>query len=217
MPKAIRIAQNILLGVLALLGVVSLIVAGLAMIAGIKPVAIVSGSMSPTIRTGSLVMVELIPAGEIKVGDIITVERKDIGDQVTHRVVSVEEGENGQYILRMKGDANGSEDPDPYRVATASRYVFQIPLLGFVAGLMRANTLLLVGILAVLLVLGLWGRDKVDVHMPDGEVIEGVSKRQAKKLITEYEANRAAAEAAAAQPPQDLGAARRQLVDANGV
>jgi signal peptidase len=73
-----------------------------------------TGSMEPTIPTGSLAVVHEIPAGEIRVGDIVTVDRP--GQlPVTHRVTSVR-GDGDTRTITLRGDANPVDDAAPYVV-----------------------------------------------------------------------------------------------------
>ena len=66
---------------------------------------VTSGSMSPALERGDLVLMQRIQT-EPAVGDIITLEREEIRLPITHRVVAVtEEG------VRTKGDARGRVDP----------------------------------------------------------------------------------------------------------
>jgi signal peptidase len=65
---------------------------------------IVSGSMSPNINKGDLIMIEYVDTNSIKVGDVITFNYK-IGNQTvpnTHRVIEV--NSNGTFTTH--GDAN---------------------------------------------------------------------------------------------------------------
>lgn len=68
---------------------------------GIHSYCIQSGSMEPTLQTGSLIFT--MQPKHINVGDIITFQKWDI--PVTHRVVGIR---NGMYMT--KGDANSQED-----------------------------------------------------------------------------------------------------------
>lgn len=75
-----------------------------------------TGSMEPTIPTGSLAVVHQIPASEIEVGDVVTVDRA--GElPVTHRVTSVS-GSGATRTITMRGDANPTDDSAPYVVST---------------------------------------------------------------------------------------------------
>ena len=66
---------------------------------------ITTGSMSPTLERGDLVLMQRISIEPVE-GDIIMLEREQYILPVTHRVVSVTEGG-----VRTKGDAMGRVDP----------------------------------------------------------------------------------------------------------
>jgi signal peptidase len=187
MPKAVRVIQNITLGLLALVGAVSLVIVAVTMLTTFKPVAIVSGSMAPTINPGTMVMTELVPAIEIKPGDIVTVDRPDVG-YVTHRVVTNTPIGDGQFELQLKGDANSAQDDTTYQVALVSRYLFQVPFIGYGIQLIQTQPFLMAALVLALLILAMWGRGTVDVHMPDGTVIKNISKGAAKRLTAQYQA-----------------------------
>lgn len=90
-----------------------------------------TGSMSPTIPAGSLSLVQEIPATEIKVGDVVTVDRP-AALPITHRVTSVADGpSNAERIITMKGDANEAEDPFPYTVDTVRIVLGSVPNLAY--------------------------------------------------------------------------------------
>ncbi len=82
---------------------------------------VMSGSMSPALRPGDLVIVK----GEelIDIGDIVTVESGEF--TYTHRVVEKLEGD----MFRLKGDANEEPDPNPVEASQiVGKTVFIIPL-----------------------------------------------------------------------------------------
>jgi signal peptidase len=100
-----------------------------------------TGSMSPTIPAGSLAVVQQIPAADIRVGDVVTVDRPG-RLPITHRVTSVsgsgggddgdggdggDDGGGGERVVTLKGDANPVADPSPYAVSTVRRVVFALP------------------------------------------------------------------------------------------
>jgi signal peptidase len=65
-----------------------------------------SGSMSPTIPTGSLVVYHKVEASQLKVGDIIVFNQpNNPSEKVTHRIFRIQSGPQGKYFL-TKGDAN---------------------------------------------------------------------------------------------------------------
>ena len=71
---------------------------------------IVSPSMAPTIKVNDGVFVRR--HNNFKIGDIITYESIDnaINLPITHRIVSIEETDNGDKVFRTKGDNNGFID-----------------------------------------------------------------------------------------------------------
>jgi signal peptidase I len=98
-----------------------------------KALVVYSGSMEPTIPVGSVVILTPVQAADVKQGDVITFQRPDNKSElVTHRVIAVESGPNGQQWI-TKGDANTTADP--WRVPAAGngwRYYFNIPYIGYV-------------------------------------------------------------------------------------
>lgn len=82
-------------------------------LAGLEVYAVISGSMEPTISTGSLVYVEKVTAEELLANDIIAFNSQIAGGGViTHRVVKVLQDER---CLITKGDANESVDVTPVK------------------------------------------------------------------------------------------------------
>ncbi len=91
--------------------------------------AVTSGSMEPTLSTGSLVIT--FGSDDFKVGDIITLERD--GLSVTHRIV--EEGDD-YYITA--GDKNPTTDSAPVRKEDISGKVFLvIPFMGYLLSYLK--------------------------------------------------------------------------------
>lgn len=75
---------------------------------GIKPVAVLSGSMEDTFMTGDLIFVQKTDTSSLKENDVICYLQD--GQAVTHRIVEVEQGEDGTIFYITKGDANNTED-----------------------------------------------------------------------------------------------------------
>jgi signal peptidase len=95
---------------------------------------VVSGSMSPKIPVGSVVVVKKSEPSSIKVGDIINYKLKsDPSSTVTHRIVAVENGQNS-ISFKTKGDANESEDLDPVTSDQINgKVIFSLPFLGYLS------------------------------------------------------------------------------------
>lgn len=76
----------------------------------IKPIGIASGSMSPTINMGDMVIILKCNANDIKVDDVIEYKRKDF--DVVHRVIEIYKRDGVTYFI-TKGDNNDNRDKDP--------------------------------------------------------------------------------------------------------
>jgi signal peptidase I len=113
-----------------------------------------SGSMAPTIPTGSIVFYKKRAASKVKVGDIIVFAKPGQADEkVTHRVYQIGNGTNGRYFI-TKGDANGAVDD--WRipaVGTGWIAAFHVPYVGYALADIQSQTgrLLLLLIPAILL------------------------------------------------------------------
>ncbi len=97
-------------------------------ICGIVPYVVLSGSMEPTIKTGSLCFVnKKAKYNSIKEKDIIAYKLKD-GTLVTHRVVNI-----SKKGIQTKGDSNKDADSNPItKNSYVGKNVFWIPKLGYV-------------------------------------------------------------------------------------
>ena len=122
-----RVIADVLLWIAAAGGVVCIVLVVLAFTAQITLIMFSTGSMSPTITAGSVAVVQRVPAADIAIGDIVTVDRVD-ELPITHRVTSVEPGAAAdERIITMRGDANAEEDPFPYTVTSVRIVLFSIP------------------------------------------------------------------------------------------
>ncbi|WFR67532.1 signal peptidase I [Curtobacterium flaccumfaciens] len=120
-----------LLNIAAAGGAVCIVLVILALTLHITLIMFRTGSMAPTIPTGSLAVVKQIPAGEAQVGQVVTVDRA--GQlPITHRVVSVTPNTDGSATLQLRGDANDAADPNPYRVSHVRLVIWSAPRLAYV-------------------------------------------------------------------------------------
>jgi len=121
-----------LLWVAAVAGAVCILLVVLAFTAQITLIMFRTGSMSPTIPAGSVAVVQRVPASEVQVGDVVTVDRE--GElPVTHRVTTIAPGADTQErIITMRGDANAAGDPFPYTVSSVRKVLFSVPGIALV-------------------------------------------------------------------------------------
>jgi signal peptidase I len=113
-----------IVGALAVLTVVPRAVDGAAL-------TVLTGSMTPEIAVGSVVVVQPVDPGTLRVGDVVTYQKtagKD--DYVTHRITTIDTTTE-PITLRTKGDANRGEDLQPVPVtAVRGKVLFSVPYLG---------------------------------------------------------------------------------------
>lgn len=122
--RIVKIIINVLTTLIIVLGGIFLIL----YFCGIVPYIVLSGSMEPTIKTGSLCFINKhTKYDEIKKNDIIAFKLKN-KTLVTHRVV--EKNDDG---IVTKGDCNKEKDGN---LVTKSNYVgkniFWIPKIGYI-------------------------------------------------------------------------------------
>lgn len=105
----------------------------LSKISGIVPCILLSGSMEPELKTGSLVLINTNERNP-DIGDIITYR---MGTQkVTHRVTGTSDG---KYLT--KGDANQYMDANPVASSQIVGKVFyKIPFLGYIIAKIQSKT-----------------------------------------------------------------------------
>ncbi|MDP5228627.1 MULTISPECIES: signal peptidase I [Arthrobacter] len=168
MIAVFSVIRSALLWIGAAIGTLCLILFLLGVAFGIRPQAVVSGSMEPTLPTGSLILVKPEPVVDVRAGDIVTAALPDGRGTVTHRVVALDKDRNGVTSLTLKGDANLADDPVPYPVATVGKHLATIPGLGTLALAFRtpaglaAVALVTVVFLAVVLLPGRKARRRPD-------------------------------------------------------
>ena len=121
------------------------------MVAGYRPVVVLSGSMEPTYHVGSVIYYKQADFADINVGDAITF-RAGENSMVTHRVSQKSEL-SGTFTT--KGDANLTEDPAPvpYENVIGKVLKFSIPMAGFFVG--YSKNFMVIGIMAAVIVINI--------------------------------------------------------------
>ena len=142
--------------------------AGLAVgphVLGYRTMTMLTDSMAPEIETGDVTVVTPLAVSELTEGMVITyhipVEDHRV---VTHRVVSVEHGQNGTVTVQTKGDNNESVDPWLATLEGDTAYQVRavIPGVGSVIQVLRtpvvsqALTYGATGLVASWLLLSIW-------------------------------------------------------------
>ena len=133
MRRFIKTASKVTVGLLSGAAVIFALAYAALTVGGYRPVAVYSGSMRPTIPVGGLALDRVIPARDVRVGDVITFSDPYVrGRFVTHRVVEVVDTPHG-LAYRTKGDANSGRDPWTIRLAgQVGRVSFSVPVAGYI-------------------------------------------------------------------------------------
>lgn len=169
-PRRRRIAVFLRVSALNLAaggGAVCIVAVICALLFDITLILFKTGSMSPAIPAGSIAVVRVIPAGEVTIGDVLTVDRPG-RLPITHRVQSVQTAPNGHREITMKGDANPTADPAPYIIAEARLVMVSVPHIAYPLAAMSNPVALgsvTVGV-AVLVTWTLWPRSGVGRNSP---------------------------------------------------
>ena len=122
---------------------------------------VLSDSMQPAIRMGSIVVVAQADPATLRPGDIISyTSAAPPHPTLTHRIVRISRDGDGRLTFKTKGDYNVVEDPwDVHYSAKAGLVVAAIPLAGFaVAGMTTPIGRAAFGLLLVAVVLLFWLR-----------------------------------------------------------
>lgn len=134
---------NVLSTVVLILLIVVAAVILVPMILGFKEMAVLSGSMEPTIPVGSIVYVKpLDDPSVLEPGDVCTYTLSDGKTMVTHRVVSIDPD---NQTLVTQGDANDVDDGDINFAQVFGEAQFHLPYVGYIAINIKTPT----GIMAV--------------------------------------------------------------------
>jgi signal peptidase len=125
-------AKSIVLTIAGIAGALSILWLIASVVFGLSVIVFRTGSMAPTMPTGSMAITRSIPASAIRVGDVVTVPVPGKVLPVTHRVVSIARVSavpNDRSVV-LKGDDNLSPDQTPYTVGRVKLVIFSMPGVG---------------------------------------------------------------------------------------
>jgi signal peptidase I len=106
---------------------------------------VISGSMSPTIPVGSLVIYTPMKTGRVIIGDIIVFKIDPDANMICHRAVGFNASE---LTYTTKGDANDSVDPFVVPAANVKGIItFHMPKIGYLIKFLHTLPGFLVGII----------------------------------------------------------------------
>ena len=153
--------MKIIKGIVNVLTTLIIIIGGAVLIlyaCGIVPYVVLSGSMEPTIKTGSLCFINKnAKFDSIKEKDVIAYKMSD-GTLVTHRTINIEENE-----IQTKGDNNEAADNNRVNKGNfVGKNVFWIPKLGYVIVALQSTRgkIVILTFIILLFVFGFFFDDK---------------------------------------------------------
>ena len=110
----IKIIKNVLFGLTIVCLILAIAAIGVPKLFGVQFRTVMTGSMTPEIPVGSLVVVVPTKAEDIKVGDDITFVKA--GDMVvTHRVVKIDRAKDEYTTWGIANDKNAVDAPSKYK------------------------------------------------------------------------------------------------------
>lgn len=153
-----KIFSNLITGILFLLLIFMIFVVVSSKASGGEPSflgyqlkTVLSGSMEPTFKTGSIIAVKPVAdTGNLEEKDIITYMQQD-QSLVTHRIIEVI-NQGDQVMYQTKGDNNADADTQPVlsQNVVAKYTGFTIPFLGYLIDFAKSSK----GMAALLIIPG---------------------------------------------------------------
>ena len=195
-----------------------------ASLAGFTPLSVVTDSMSPTFRSGDLILIRKCDTDRLANGDIVTFHTIINNEYTlnTHRIVEIQET-NGLRSYVTKGDNNAIADVRMISDGDiVGRYVGRLPGFGRVMDFLSSSLgflLVIVLPLLVFFIYQVYHLIMVSIDLKKAIAIETAQAQaqaqpDAEALLAEAARAKAEAEAARAQAEAALAEARRLRQDA---
>jgi signal peptidase I len=131
------------------------------------PLTVLSGSMSPALKAGDLIVIRPVATEDIQVGDVIAYHPfPDDPTLITHRVIAerVIPGQASGFLTR--GDANGATDDPVNAEQVAGVLVYSVPKVGYASNFVNTHRSELLVVVAGVLVV-----------VAAGYAVDGVRRR----------------------------------------
>lgn len=127
--KNLKVVYYVFLGAICLIAVL-LIISSFPITGNFKVLTVLSGSMEPAIKTGSVVMVK--PVSDYKIGEVITFGPYSRTKAPTsHRIYDIKVVA-GEPVYITKGDANNAPDTrEIQKKDIIGKVLFSVPYVGY--------------------------------------------------------------------------------------
>lgn len=139
---------------LAAVSVLALFTVVIPFVMGAETFTVLTGSMRPALEPGSLVAVKERDVADIRAGDVVTYQlRPGEPTMVTHRVVGLTRGADGETMLITRGDANSADDAPVLPVQVRGVMVYALPWFGYpnliLSGTTRSTLVIALGAIVI--------------------------------------------------------------------
>ena len=124
-------------------------------IGGIKIFTVISGSMIPVYNVGDILIAKEVMPEEIQVGDDIVYKGEKgsyTNKTITHRVVKIEQKEDGNYTIITKGVANPGQDPIIDQTQVYGKIIGKVPIISFILKIITNIYVWVIGIPAIIII-----------------------------------------------------------------
>lgn len=137
---------NIIFNIFAIITVIAVGFVSFNVFSGAKGYAVVTDSMAPQIRKGSVVFVKHVEFDKLRENDIVTVAFPDSEGCFTHRIISID---YDAEVFKTKGDANEKEDPQPsMKEQLIGKLWYSVPLLGYISIFVKSLNVIKISIIS---------------------------------------------------------------------
>jgi signal peptidase len=128
---AFWVSRLLLVGVLTLVAGAVVVLTVLPKATHAQAMTVLTGSMTPDIPVGSIVLVRPVDPGTLHVGDVATYQKEPgRAEYITHRIVEIDTSTSPTSFV-FKGDANRGADVDPVpATAIRGKVWFHVAYLG---------------------------------------------------------------------------------------
>lgn len=110
-------------------------------IGGVRIFSVATGSMVPVYNVGDVLVSKEIAPEKIQAGDDIVYQGEKgsyNGKVITHRVISVELQEDGNYKIITQGVANDQEDPEISQEQVYGKIIYKVHILSYLSKLTKS-------------------------------------------------------------------------------
>ena len=211
---SLKIVKNLLFWISTVCLVTVILLIAIPKLFGVEFRAVLTGSMTPEIPVGSLVIIVPTAAEEIKIGDDITFVTG--GEKiVTHRVVEIDREKNEFTTWGIANAPSAKDAPNKYENilgVVRGHIPFAGRIFSWIATL-SGKIILATAILAIYMltfIFGIWTKDrkKITAAIPDGNSpVDIDSFEDDKKMFTQaFDFEKSLPEAAAPHEPEAVPA-----------